>query len=91
MPDRLLDHSFLRERLQGAQGYDRIARFFSSSILEVAGEALESVTGTVRLVCNSGLDPQDVATARKAAQAAMRREWCAAQPERLPESARPRF
>lgn len=86
-----LDHSFLRERLQGAQGYDRIAGFFSSSILEVAGEALESVTGTVRLVCNSGLDPQDVAMAQKAAQAAMRREWCAAEPERLPESARPRF
>ena len=86
-----LDHSFLRERLQGAQGYDRIAGFFSSSILEVAGEALESVTGTVRLVCNSGLDPQDVAVAQKAAQAAMRREWCAAEPERLPESARPRF
>ena len=57
----------------------------------MAGEALEFVTGTVRLVCNSGLDPQDVAVAQKAAQAAMRREWCATEPERLPEPARPRF
>ncbi|NEX19066.1 helicase SNF2 [Thiorhodococcus mannitoliphagus] len=86
-----LDHSFLRERLQGAQSYDRIAGFFSSSILEVAGEAFEALAGPVRLVCNSGLDPQDVATARKAAQAAMRREWCDTEPERLSESARPRF
>jgi hypothetical protein len=45
---RRLDHSFLAERLRGAQGYDRIAGFFSSSILEVAGEELESVSGTVR-------------------------------------------
>lgn len=29
-----LDHSFLAQRLRGAQGYDRIAGFFSSSILE---------------------------------------------------------
>jgi hypothetical protein len=86
-----LDRSFLCERLRGARAYDRIAGFFSSSLLEVAGEELESVSGTVRLVCNSGLDPRDVATAQQAAQAALRREWCAAEPERLPEAARPRF
>lgn len=40
---------FLTERLQGAQRYDRIAGFFSSSILEVVGEALESIQGPVRL------------------------------------------
>ena len=45
----------------------------------------------MRLICNSQLDPQDVATAQKAAQAAMRREWCGTEPERLPEPARPRF
>ena len=44
-----LDHSFLVERLRGAQSYDRIAGLFSSSILEVAGEKLESVSGPVRL------------------------------------------
>jgi hypothetical protein len=30
---------FLATRLQGARRYDRIAGFFSSSLLEVAGEA----------------------------------------------------
>jgi superfamily II DNA or RNA helicase len=88
---RRLDHSFLAERLRGARRYDRIAGFFSSSILEVAGEELESVSGTVRLVCNSIIDARDVQTAKKAAQAAMRREWCDAEPEKLPETAKPRF
>jgi hypothetical protein len=86
-----LDRSFLAERLRGAQSYDRIAGFFSSSILEVAGEELDLLTGQAHLVCNSGLDPQDVAIAKKAAQSAMRREWCDTEPERLPEAARPRF
>ncbi len=86
-----LDRSFLAERLRGAQGYDRIAGFFSSSILEVAGEELESISGPVRLVCNSSLDPKDIETAKQAAQAALRREWCDAEPERLPDAAKPRF
>jgi hypothetical protein len=77
-----LDHSFLTERLRGTQRYDRIAGFFSSSILEVAGEELESVAGSVRLVCNSAISADDVTTAKKAAQAAMRREWCDAEPKR---------
>jgi hypothetical protein len=33
-----LGKSFLAERLRGAHSYDRIAGYFSSSILEVAGE-----------------------------------------------------
>ncbi|WP_213460412.1 phospholipase D-like domain-containing protein [Thiocapsa sp.] len=86
-----LDHSFLAKRLRGARGYDRIAGFFSSSIMEVAGEELESVSGPVRLVCNSIIAPKDIETAKKAAQAAMRREWCDAQPERLPDAAKPRL
>jgi hypothetical protein len=85
-----LDSSFLAPRLQGALSYDRIAGYFSSSILEVAGEALESVRGAVRMVCNSGLEPRDVITA-KAAQAAMRQEWCASHPEDLGESSKGRF
>ena len=88
---RRLDHSFLTARLRGASAYDRIAGFFSSSILEVAGEELESVTGTVRLVCNSVIDTRDVETAKRAAQAAMRREWCDAEPEKLADAAKPRF
>ena len=35
---------FLATRLQGARRYDRIAGFFSSSLLEVTGEALERMT-----------------------------------------------
>jgi hypothetical protein len=61
-----LDSSFLTALLAGARAYDRIAGYFSSSILEIAGECLESVQGAVRMVCNSGLHPHDVATARAA-------------------------
>lgn len=70
-----IHESFLNDRLRGAQAYDRIAGYFSSSILEVAGEALENVRGKVRIVCNSDLDVRDVETAR-AAELAIRREWC---------------
>jgi len=85
-----LDQTFLNQRLQGAQAYDRIAGYFRSSILEVAGEALESITGQIRVICNSDLNLQDVNTA-KAANYAMRREWCAASPETYSEKAKPRF
>ena len=87
---RPLDAGFLAERLAGARSYDRIAGYFSSSILEVAGEALESVRGRVRVVCNSALSRADVEAAR-AAQAALRREWCDSRPEELGDAARPRF
>jgi len=82
--------SFLGDRLTGALSYDRIAGYFSSSILEVAGEAIENMQGKVRVICNSDLNPRDVVTAR-AAQYAMRREWCAFQPEKLGLAAHPRF
>ena len=85
-----LDTGFLNARLEGATHYDRIAGYFSSSILEVAGEALESIRGRIRVVCNSGLSRADVEVA-KAARAAMRREWCDSQPENLGEAAKPRF
>ncbi|MDD9997665.1 MAG: phospholipase D-like domain-containing protein [Rhodospirillaceae bacterium] len=85
-----LDASFLNRRLAGAKRYDRIAGYFSSSILEVAGEALESVEGVIRVVCNSELSKRDVEVA-KLAQATMRREWCGSRPEHLGDPARPRF
>lgn len=75
-----LDRSFICRRLRDAQSYDRIAGYFSSSLLEVAGEEIESVVGTIRMVCNSELSPADVETAR-AAQMAVRRWWCASEPE----------
>ncbi|MCX7904286.1 MAG: phospholipase D-like domain-containing protein [Caloramator sp.] len=76
-----LDKAFLDEKLRGALAYDRIAGYFSSSILEVAGEALESIEGTIRVVCNSELSREDVKTA-KAAMEAQRREWCESEPEK---------
>ncbi len=66
---------FLNEKLKDALAYDRIAGYFSSSLLEVAGEAIDSIKGQVRIVCNSDLDPRDVETARSA-DMAMRQEWC---------------
>lgn len=77
-----LDQSFLTARLRGALGYDRIAGYFSSSLLEVAGEELESVQGQIRVVCNSDLDPNDVKTAR-AAQNALWQTWTRSTPEAL--------
>lgn len=85
-----LDKSVLTQRLNGAVSYDRIAGYFRSSLFEVAGEALASVTGPVRIVCNSDLDPQDLITAA-AAQAALRRSWCAGKPEDAPPAALPRY
>ena len=61
-----LDRDVLQQRLEGAVSYDRIAGYFRSSLFEVAGEALKSVTGKVRIICNSDLDVQDVVTAATA-------------------------
>ena len=77
-----LDRSFLTERLRGARAYDRIAGYFNSSLLEVAGEELAAITGPIRVVCNADLHPGDVATARLA-QTAVRQAWTSAQPEAL--------
>lgn len=83
---------FLPALLPGATGYDRIAGYFNSSILEVAGESLEMMApgSIVRVICNSELDPLDVATAR-AAQAAMFHEWCATLPEDISPGFRARL
>src|SRR6185437_4994868 len=84
------DHAVLAKRLEGAVSYDRIAGYFRSSLFEVAGEALGAVSGPVRIVCNSDIDPKDMATAA-AAQASLRRSWCAGLPEMAPPSALPRY
>ena len=85
-----LDHTVLNDRLAGAISYDRIAGYFRSSLFEVAGEAINQVSGPIRIICNSELDPEDIVTA-SAAQAAMRRSWCAGQPEEAPPSSLPRY
>ncbi len=85
-----LDHAVLSQRLEGAGSYDRIAGYFRSSLFEVAGEATTKVTGPVRIICNSDLNPQDLVTAA-AAQAALHQSWCSGQPEEAPPSAIPRY
>lgn len=85
-----LDHSVLNERLIGALSYDRIAGYFRSSLFEIAGESLSQVQGPVRIICNSDLDPNDIKTA-EAAQAALRKSWCAGKPEEAAPSALPRY
>jgi superfamily II DNA or RNA helicase len=77
-----LDRSFLAERLKSARGYDRIAGYFSSSLLELVGEELDSVSGPIRVICNSDLHPLDVQTA-KAARDAVWRSWTGSRPEAL--------
>lgn len=83
-----LDKQFLVEKLKDAVSYDRIAGYFCSSILEVAGESIENVEGKVRIICNSNLLPEDVAVANYAQK--MKQEWCEFAPEEKytsPESA----
>jgi hypothetical protein len=60
---------FLTDRLQGSRFYDRIAGYFDSSLLEFAGEAFDSVSGKIRIVCNSDLNSRDVMVAQKAEHA----------------------
>jgi hypothetical protein len=77
-----LDRSFLAERLKNARGCDRIAGYFSSSPLELVSWELDSVSGPIRVICNSDLDPLDVQTA-KAARDAIWRSWTGSRPEAL--------
>jgi superfamily II DNA or RNA helicase len=85
-----LDATYLNDVLRGASRYDRIAGYFGSSLLEIAGEAVEAVTGTVRIICNSDLHPQDVVTAR-AAEQALKREWTSKVDAQLPVLGKSRF
>lgn len=82
-----LDETLLTQKLKEAISYDRIAGYFSSSILEVAGEAIEELSGKIRVICNSELDIKDVKTAQLAQQA-IRKEWCAFEPEKIGTSAK---
>jgi len=55
-----IDKSFLVSKLDHATGYDRIAGYFSSSIFEVADEVMDTISGPVRVICNTHLDVQDI-------------------------------
>lgn len=87
---KFLGKSFLATRLKDARSYDRIAGYFSSSILEVAGEELESVSGKIRIVCNSELQADDVACARTA-MLKMRQEWTRQEFEKTSDIAGDRY
>jgi hypothetical protein len=75
-----LSQAFLAKRLHNARAYDRIAGYFRSSLLSLVGDTVDTVTGPIRVVCNSDLDIRDVETAQ-AARNALRQEWCASHPE----------
>jgi SNF2 family DNA or RNA helicase len=77
-----LDKSFLTSRLKGALCYERIAGYFSSSLLELVGEEIDFISGKIRIVCNSDLHPLDVKTA-KAAKMGVWKSWTASRPEEL--------
>jgi hypothetical protein len=55
----------LSERLNGAKRYLRIAGYFRSSLLEVVGEALDTVQ-EIKVICNGDLDLFDVKVAKAA-------------------------
>lgn len=58
-----LDASFLMQHLAGALSYKRIAGYFTSSLFEVAGEALEHIP-EVKIVCNVDIHPDDLKVAQ---------------------------
>ena len=75
-----LGKQYLVDRLQGAVSYDRIAGYFCSSVLEIAGEAMDQIPGKIRIICNSGLSPDDVKVAGLASMR-LKQEWCEFKPE----------
>lgn len=76
-----MDTSFLTPRLKGALAYNRIAGYFSASLLEIAGEAIESMAGKARIVCNSQIEGHETQSTKDACFA-MRQDWCSSQPEK---------
>ncbi len=77
--------NLLEKRLDRAVSYDRIAGYFSSSILEIAGEAIEKMEGKVRIICNSELEAEDIRTAQLA-ERSQHQEWCNFKPEDIPDA-----
>ncbi len=69
-----LSHIFLKDRLQNACEYKRIAGYFRSSIFELAGEEIIGIE-KVRIVCNSDLDPQDIQASRLARESILKEKW----------------
>jgi superfamily II DNA or RNA helicase len=85
-----LGHVFLRDRLQSALSYKRIAGYFRSSIFELVDEELRGVE-SIQVVCNSDLDPKDIAASRLAREALLKEKWNEAGPELDSLLHRPRY
>lgn len=75
-----LGEAFFKTALEDAVQYDRIAGYFSSSVIEIAGESIEKMGGKVRIVCNSQLQADDVRFIKDQPQA-IKLEWCESRPE----------
>ncbi|WP_411902308.1 phospholipase D-like domain-containing anti-phage protein [Methylorubrum thiocyanatum] len=73
-----LNHVFLRQHLKGAREYVRIAGYFRSSIFELVDEDIDGIE-TVRIVCNSDLDPGDIQAAQIARDELLKERWNAAE------------
>ncbi len=72
-----LSHVFLKDRLAQARTYKRIAGYFRSSIFELVAEEIAQID-RVQIVCNSDLDPRDIAIGRASRQAretALKQKW----------------
>jgi hypothetical protein len=69
-----LSSVYLKDRLQGASEYLRIAGYFRSSIFDIVNEEIETV-GKVRIVCNSDLDPEDINAAKQARERLLKERW----------------
>jgi len=72
-----LSHVFLKDRLAKARIYKRIAGYFRSSIFELVTEEIAHID-QVQIVCNSDLDPHDIAigiASRQAREMALKEKW----------------
>lgn len=76
-----ISKDFLQESLKGAIKYDRIAGYFSSSILELIYTQIETMEGQTRIICNSSLYSNDIKTAQKADKV-LKKEWYSNKPEK---------
>lgn len=65
--------TFLLKYLEEARSYKRIAGYFTSSLFEIAGEALDTIPD-VKIVCNSELSEKDLRVAHRG-NPMMVRKW----------------
>ncbi len=69
-----LSHVYLKDRLAGASEYLRIAGYFRSSIFDLVNEEIETI-GTVRIVCNADLNPDDLRAAKHVRDQILFAKW----------------